>query len=399
MAATDATQNDMLRQLMPAFIQPLDGGHVSVHLIVPNPHQPRKLAERPFDPEHNPEDAQLVQSVREHGVIQPIGVIALPPDGDLRPDGHYQLVFGERRWRASLAAGRETIPALIMNTSGEINAEQQAVIALIENLQRADLTPDEICDGVERLHQVTGYSWERIAQMLGKSERTLRRYRRLSALPPDIRAVAIEARLSAAQIDALASVSADKQAELLRQIVELGLPGSASREAAQTIMQDASASIGAVARQVAGGHKRRSLLAGKSKAWAISPMHAQVVEALLAPADPVPQRKAAATKRIKALLELVEAMRLDLVDTRNAALLMSFDPNLPSPSAVAMAQSVRATRIGKALASIEAGLDLVEGSHDLSGNEEHAVMAILAHLQERIKELSGRKRTRHGTKS
>ena len=122
-----------------------------------------------------------------------------------------------------------------MNTSGEINAEQQAVMALIENLQRADLTPDEICDGVERLHQVTGYSWERIAQMLGKSERTLRRYRRLSALPPDIRAVAIEARLSAAQIDALASVSADKQAELLRQIVELGLPGSASREAAQTI--------------------------------------------------------------------------------------------------------------------------------------------------------------------
>jgi len=273
------------------------------------------------------------------------------------------------------------------------------VMALIENLQRADLTPDEICDGVERLHQVTGYSWERIAQMLGKSERTLRRYRRLSALPPDIRAVAIEARLSAAQIDALASVSADKQAELLRQIVELGLPGSASREAAQTILQDASASIGAVARQVAGGHKRQSVPAGKSRTWAVSPMHAQVVEVLLTPADAVPQRKAAATKRIKALLELVEAMRLDLVDTRNAALLMSFDPNLPSPSAVAMAQSVRATRIGKALASIEAGLDLIEGSHDLSGNEEHAVMAILAHLQERVKELSGRKRTRHATRS
>lgn len=62
MAATDATQNDTpvgVRQLMPAFIQPLDGRHISVHLIVPRfaPHQPRKLAERPFDPEHNPEDA------------------------------------------------------------------------------------------------------------------------------------------------------------------------------------------------------------------------------------------------------------------------------------------------------------------------------------------------------
>ena len=129
-------------------------------------------------------------------------------------------------------------------------------------------------------------------------------------------------------------------------------------------------------------------------------MHTQMIESLLMPGeDAVPAQKAAATKRVKALLEQVEAMKLDLVDTRNAALLMSFDPNLPSPSAVAMAQSVRATRIGKALASIEAGLDLVESSHDLSGNEEHAVMAILAHLQERIKELSGRKRTRHAARS
>ena len=67
---------------------------------------------------------------------------------------------------------------------------QQAVIALIENLQRADLTPDEICEGIERLHQMTGYDWECIAQMLGKSERTLRRYRRLSALPSAIHAAA-----------------------------------------------------------------------------------------------------------------------------------------------------------------------------------------------------------------
>ena len=154
MALPDSTQNDVMRQLMPAFIEPFDGGHIAVSLIVPNPHQPRKLNECPFDPEHDEEDAQLVQSVRENGVIQPIGVLALP-------DGHYQLVFGERRWRASLAAGRETVPALIMNVSGQVNAEQQAVIALIENLQRADLSPDEICEGIERLHEMTGYEWER----------------------------------------------------------------------------------------------------------------------------------------------------------------------------------------------------------------------------------------------
>jgi ParB family chromosome partitioning protein len=387
MALTDPAQNDVMRQLMPAFIEPLDGGHIAVSLVVPNPHQPRKLNERPFDPEHDEEDAQLVQSVRENGVIQPIGVLALP-------DGHYQLVFGERRWRASLAAGRETIPALIMNVSGQVNAEQQAVIALIENLQRADLTPDEICEGIERLHQMTGYEWERIAQMLGKSERTLRRYRRLSALPSEIRAAAIEARLSAAQIDALASVPAEKQAEFLKQIVALGLPAAASREFAEIITTDTDTPIEVAARQAAGGHSvtRSSTQTSKRKVWTLSPMHTHVIESLLLPGGEVsPSVKGAATRRIKALLEQVEAMRLDLVDTRNAALLMSFDPNLPSPSAVAMAQSVRATRIGRALANIEGGLDLIEGSHELSGNEEHAVQAILAHLQERIKELFSRK--------
>ena len=392
MALTDSAQNDVMRQLMPAFIEPLDGGHIAVNLIVPNPHQPRKLNERPFDPEHNEEDAQLVQSVRENGVFQPIGVLALP-------DGHYQLVFGERRWRASLAAGRETIPALIMNVSGQVNAEQQAVIALIENLQRADLAPDEICEGIERLHKMTGYDWERIAQMLGKSERTLRRYRRLSALPSEVRTAVIEARLSAAQIDALASVPPDKQSEFLRQMVDLGLPAAASREAAATITTNADTPIEVAARQAAGGHSvtRSSTQTSKRKAWTLSPMHTHVIESLLLPGgEASPSTKGAATKRINALLEQVEAMKLDLVDTRNAALLMSYDPNLPSPSAVAMARSVRATRIGKALANIEAGLDLIENVTALgvSGNEEHAVQATLAHLQERIKELSSRKRPR-----
>ncbi len=392
MALTDSTQNDVMRQLMPAFIEPLDGGHIAVSLIVPNPHQPRKLNERPFDPEHDEEDAQLVQSVRENGVIQPIGVLALP-------DGYYQLVFGERRWRASLAAGRETIPALIMNVSGQVNAEQQAVIALIENLQRADLTPDEICEGIERLHQMTGYEWDRIAQMLGKSERTLRRYRRLSALPSEIRAAVIEARLSAAQIDALASVPPEKQAGFLRQVVELGLPAAASREAAATINTNANTPVEVAARQAAGGHgvTRSSTQTSQRKAWTLSPMHTRIIESLLLPGgEASPSTKGAATKRIKALLEQVEAMKLDLVDTRNAALLMGFDPNLPSPSAVAMAQSVRATRVGKALANIEAGLDLIEGAAALgvSGNEEHAVMAILAHLQERVETLSHQKRSR-----
>jgi hypothetical protein len=275
---------------------------------------------------------------------------------------------------------------------------------------------------------MTGYDWERIAQMLGKSERTLRRYRRLAALPSAIRAAAIEARLSAAQIDALASVPAEKQAEFLKQMVELALPAAASREVADIIATDADTPVEVAARQAAGGHgvTRSPTQTSQRKTWTLSPMHTRVVESLLLPGgEASPSAKGAATKRIKALLEQVEAMKLDLVDTRNAALLMSFDPNLPSPSAVAMARSVRATRVGKALANIEAGLDLIESCYGpsassgqvpsaaplgsfggppgqvpsagsgqaLSGNEEHAVLAILAHLQERIKELAGHKRS------
>ena len=193
----------------------------------------------------------------------------------------------------------------------------------------------------------------------------------------------IEARLSAAQIDALASVPAEKQAEFLRQIVELGLPAAASREVAEVITTDADTPVEVAARQAAGGHSvtRSSTQASKRKAWTLSPMHTHVIESLLLQGnDASPSRKAGATKRIKALLEQVEAMKLDLVDTRNAALLMSYDPNLPSPSAVAMAQSVRATRVGRTLANIEAGLDLIENTTTLgvSGNEEHAVMGIIS---------------------
>lgn len=387
--STDPSRDDVMRRLMPTFLVPLDGAQIPVDRIVPNPHQPRKTAERPFDPERNEEDAELAQSIRERGVIQPIGVIALP-------DGRYQLVFGERRWRASLAAGREMIPATILNVNGEVSAEQQAVMALIENLQRADLAPDEICDGIEKLREMTSYDWTRIAHILGKSERTLRYYRRLNDLSSDVRQDAIRARLSIRQIDALASAPPEKQSELFQEIISLGLPVVASRETARTVAQDDAMPVALAARQAAGGHAARPQ---RSKGWSLTPMHTQIVEAMLLPGeDAAPAQKGAATRRIKALLEQVEAMKLDLVDTRNAALLMSFDPNLPSPSAVAMAQSVRATRVGKALANIQAGLDMLETVGEISGNEEHAIMAILAHLQERIKELS-RKRAKRAQKA
>ena len=100
MALPDSAQNDVMRQLMPAFIEPLDGGHIAVGLIVPNPHQPRQH----FDEEGLNE---LAASIREMGVLQPVLV---QPAG---ADGKYQLVAGERRWRASRRAGKSTITHLV----------------------------------------------------------------------------------------------------------------------------------------------------------------------------------------------------------------------------------------------------------------------------------------------
>lgn len=150
-------------------IRPSAVRHIPVDRVDANPNQPR-LA---FDQTSLDE---LTSSVREHGVLQPILV---------RPHtaGRYQLVAGERRWRAAKAAGLPTIPALIE----EIDDETALEIAVIENLQREDLSPmDEalIYDKMIRQH---GYSIRRLAQKLGKDKGYLENCLRLADAPPEIR--------------------------------------------------------------------------------------------------------------------------------------------------------------------------------------------------------------------
>jgi ParB family chromosome partitioning protein len=140
-----------------------------VDRVDPNPNQPR-LA---FDQTSLDE---LTGSVREHGVLQPILV---------RPHsaGRYQLVAGERRWRAATAAGLGTIPALIE----EIDDETALEIAVIENLQREDLSPiDEALIYDKMIHQ-HGYSIRKLAQKLGKDKGYLENRLRLADAPPEIR--------------------------------------------------------------------------------------------------------------------------------------------------------------------------------------------------------------------
>ena len=167
------------RELSPAIVSLLSndrqgrprGGvrNVDIDRIQPNPEQPR-LA---FDQTSLDE---LAASIREHGVLQPI--LVRPLDG-----GDYQLIAGERRWRASRAAGMETIPALVE----EIDDDTALEISIIENLQREDLSPLDEAAMYDRMVRDHGYSVRRLAQKLGKDKGYLENRLRLADAPDEIR--------------------------------------------------------------------------------------------------------------------------------------------------------------------------------------------------------------------
>ena len=142
---------------------------VPVDHIEPNPEQPRMVFEQAALDE-------LAASIREHGVLQPILVRPLGPNT-------YQIVAGERRWRASRLAGLESIPALIEDIDDDTALE----IAIIENLQREDLTPLDEAAMYDRMVHEHGYSIRKLADKLGKDKGYLENRLRLADAPPEIR--------------------------------------------------------------------------------------------------------------------------------------------------------------------------------------------------------------------
>jgi ParB family chromosome partitioning protein len=167
------------RELSPAVLslispegkdRPRGVRNIPLDRITPNPEQPRMI----FD-----EDAlaELAASVTEHGVLQPVLV---RPTGEFQ---QYQLVAGERRWRAARAAGLTEIPALIEQLDDETALE----IGIIENLQREDLSPLEEAMIYDRMTQEHGYSVRRLAQKLGKDKGYIENRLRLAGAPTEIK--------------------------------------------------------------------------------------------------------------------------------------------------------------------------------------------------------------------
>ena len=144
--------------------------NISLDRISPNPEQPRmNFEEEPL--------ADLAASIREHGVLQPVLV---RPTAELH---HFQLVAGERRWRAARAAGLKEIPALIEQLDDETALE----IGIIENLQREDLSPLEEAMIYERMTHDHGYSVRKLAQKLGKDKGYIENRLRLAGAPTEIK--------------------------------------------------------------------------------------------------------------------------------------------------------------------------------------------------------------------
>ena len=164
--------------------------------IEPNREQPRKV----FD-EKALED--LAKSIEQNGIIQPLLVRPLS-------DGSYQLVAGERRWRAARMAGLHEVPVTIR----EMTDEEASVFALIENLQREDLNPVEEAEGIKSLIETYGFTQEEAAERVGKSRVAVTNTLRLLKLPESVLNLLGEGKLTAGHSRALLSL--DDEKEMLR---------------------------------------------------------------------------------------------------------------------------------------------------------------------------------------
>lgn len=178
---------------------------IAVDQISPNPHQPRQTM--------NQEKLQeLADSIGAHGLIQPLVVT--------RVGSSYQLIAGERRWRASQLAGLTTVPVIIKETT----PQQMLELALVENIQRADLNPLEEAEAYAQLMEEFGLTQEAVAERVGKSRTAVANIVRLLNLPEEARMALASGEITEGHARALLSLKKQRdQLSLLATIINRGL--------------------------------------------------------------------------------------------------------------------------------------------------------------------------------
>jgi ParB family chromosome partitioning protein len=204
---------------------------IAIDRIRPNPNQPR----RRFD---EAELATLTESIREHGILQPI-LVTETIDG-------YRLVAGERRLRAAAAAGLDRIPAVVR----QLDERTQLEVALIENLQREDLDAIEAAQGFRRLIDEFGFSQDEIAARVGRARSTVANTLRLLELAPSVQTAVGDRRITEGHARALGGLSVDHQDHVLGTVVDQDLSVRQTEELVRRLREPRPASTGAAAADV-----------------------------------------------------------------------------------------------------------------------------------------------------
>lgn len=177
---------------------------IPVEDLLPNPHQPRQHFEKQAL-------EQLADSIKQYGILQPLVVTPLGK-------GQYAIIAGERRWRAARQAGLEKVP-VVVRTTKEL---ERLEIAIVENVQRVDLSPLEQAVSIERLHQQFNMTYEAVAKRLGKASSTVNNIVRLLQLPEAARAALHEKKISEGHARAILALKgmSEKQKDLLASIIK-----------------------------------------------------------------------------------------------------------------------------------------------------------------------------------
>lgn len=193
---------------------------VDLDSIVPGPMQPRT---------HFDEAALegLAESIKTHGIVQPLLV--------RRRDGGYELIAGERRWRAAKLAGIPRVPVVVK----EVPDDSLLEIALIENIQRENLNPIEEAHAYKKLIETVGLTQESLASRVGRDRTYITNYLRLLRLPDDVQQLVREGRLSTGHARTLLALShADLQRRIARQIIDGGLSVRATEQLVQKVTEE-----------------------------------------------------------------------------------------------------------------------------------------------------------------
>ncbi len=195
---------DMDKPAEPAKVEAVADGRIPIAFVAPNPRNPRRsFADADL--------TDLAQSIREHGIVQPVVV---RPTSDPQ---HFEIIAGERRWRAAQRAGLTDIPVLIRDVDDRVALE----LAIVENVQRSDLNPVEEANGYQQLLDEHSYTQADLATVIGKSRSHVANTLRLLKLPQVIQDLLVDGTLSAGHARTL--VTAEDPAGLAKRIVEEGL--------------------------------------------------------------------------------------------------------------------------------------------------------------------------------